>query len=322
MNVKVQLFLALLFTVHQTLAQQTEPYSLVLFSPFQYNPAFAGLEDKISLQGSFRDQWIKIPGNPSSRYFLADAPIPALGSGIGFKIQEDQHGPARQLALALTWSFSRNIGKNSLLSLGVGVQNVRYRLDGSALRTPEGTYSPNGIDHQDNLLANGAMNLSGIGYEGGIYLKTNFFEAGLSGTNLLPISLNGDKFGITLIPHYTFSTRAFLPLNSQIILQPGVLVRYTRGGLQLDSYLLGNIREKITLGGGLRGYGPQTLDGLMTTGGFQISENLSFFYTYTIPLSPLRTVTTGSHEIMFRYTIDQKLGRGILPPIIYNPRNL
>ena len=54
----------------------------------------------------------------------------------------------------------------------------------------------------------------------------------------------------------------------------------------------------------------------------QIAENISFYYTYTIPLSSLRTATTGSHEVMVRYTINQKLGRGILPPIIYNPRNL
>ena len=90
----------------------------------------------------------------------------------------------------------------------------------------------------------------------------------------------------------------------------------------LDSYVLGNIREKFTLGAGLRGFSPNTLDGLMTMAGVQIAENISFYYTYTIPLSTLRTATTGSHEVMVRYTINQKLGKGILPPIIYNPRNL
>ena len=178
------------------------------------------------------------------------------------------------------------------------------------------------MDHQDNLLSAGEIALNGIGYEGGIYLKTSFFEAGISGTNLLPLSLSQNNFAITLKPHYTFSTRAFIPLNTQLIIQPGLLMRYVQGAMQLDSYILGNIREKFTLGGGLRGYNPNSLDGLMTIAGIQIAENINFFYTYTIPLSIIRTATTGSHEIMMRYTINQKLGKGILPPIIYNPRNL
>ncbi|MEY4029714.1 MAG: hypothetical protein RJA90_913 [Bacteroidota bacterium] len=105
-------------------------------------------------------------------------------------------------------------------------------------------------------------------------------------------------------------------------MQPGIIMRYVMGNLQLDSYVLGNIREKFTLGTGLRGFSPNTLDGLMTMAGIQIAENISFFYTYTIPLSAISTATSGSHEVMVRYTINQKLGKGILPPIIYNPRNL
>ena len=76
--------------------------------------------------------------------------------------------------------------------------------------------------------------LSGVSYEGGVYLKTNFFEAGISGANLLPTALNGENFGITLLPHYTFSSRAFLPVNTQLIIQPGILLRVVSGLLQLD----------------------------------------------------------------------------------------
>lgn len=322
MNLKNIIFITCILITYKCVSQQIDPYSLVIFSPFQYNPAYTGLDDKITIQGSFRDQWIKIPGNPSSRYFLVDAPIPALGSGIGIKIQEDQFGASRQVSLGLNWSYSRNLSKNSTLSIGLGIGNQRYSLNGGILRTPDGNYSSTSINHQDNLLPNGEIALSGISYEGGVYLKTNFFEAGFSASNLLPISLNQGDFGITLQPHYTFTSKAFIPLTTQVIVQPGIIMRYVMGNLQLDSYVLGNIREKFTLGTGLRGFSPNTLDGLMTMAGIQIAENISFFYTYTIPLSTIRTVTTGSHEVMMRYTINQKLGKGILPPIIYNPRNL
>jgi type IX secretion system PorP/SprF family membrane protein len=322
MNLKNIIFITCILMTYKSVSQQIDPYSLVIFSPFQYNPAYTGLDDKITIQGSFRDQWIKIPGNPSSRYFLVDAPIPALGSGIGLKIQEDQFGASRQVSLGLNWSFSRNLSKNSTLSIGLGIGNQRYSLNGGILRTPDGSYSSTSINHQDNLLPNGEIALSGISYDGGVYLKTNFFETGFSASNILPISLNQGDFGITLQPHYTFSSKAFIPITTQVIVQPGIIMRYVIGNLQLDSYVLGNIREKFTLGTGLRGFSPNTLDGLMTMAGIQIAENISFFYTYTIPLSTIRTATSGSHEVMVRYTINQKLGKGILPPIIYNPRNL
>ena len=99
MNLKNILFVSFIMMTYRSVSQQLDPYSLIIFSPFQYNPAYTGLDDKITLQGSFRDQWIKIPGNPSSRYFLVDAPIPALGSGIGIKIQEDQLGQAGKYPL-------------------------------------------------------------------------------------------------------------------------------------------------------------------------------------------------------------------------------
>ncbi|MEY4259882.1 MAG: hypothetical protein RL656_855 [Bacteroidota bacterium] len=322
MNLKNIIFITCILITYKCVSQQIDPYSLVIFSPFQYNPAYTGLDDKITIQGSFRDQWIKIPGNPSSRYFLVDAPIPALGSGIGIKIQEDQFGASRQVSLGLNWSYSRNLSKNSTLSIGLGIGNQRYSLNGGILRTPDGNYSSTSINHQDNILPNGEISLSGISYEGGVYLKTNFFEAGFSASNMLPISLNQGDFGIILQPHYTFSSKAFIPLTTQVIVQPGIIMRYVMGNLQLDSYVLGNIREKFTLGTGLRGFSPNTLDGLMTMAGIQIAENISFFYTYTIPLSAISTATSGSHEVMVRYTINQKLGKGILPPIIYNPRNL
>jgi type IX secretion system PorP/SprF family membrane protein len=322
MNFKNFIICVSILLTYRGAGQQIDPYSLIILSPFQYNPAYTGLDDKISIQGSFRDQWLKVPGNPSSRYLLLDAPIPALGSGIGIKLQEDQFGAGKLLSLGLNWSYSRILNKNSVLSIGIGVVNQRYGLNGSLLRTPGGNYSATLVDHQDNLLSAGEIALNGIGYEGGIYLKTSFFEAGISGTNLLPLRLSQNNFAITLKPHYTFSTRAFIPLNTQLIIQPGLLMRYVQGAMQLDSYILGNIREKFTLGGGLRGYNPNSLDGLMTIAGIQIAENITFFYTYTIPLSNIRTATTGSHEIMMRYTINQKLGKGILPPIIYNPRNL
>jgi type IX secretion system PorP/SprF family membrane protein len=322
MNVKKFIFCVFISLTYKSIGQQIEPYSLIVLSPFQYNPGYAGLDDKIIIQGSFRDQWLKVPGNPSSKYFLLDAPIPALGSGIGLKIQEDQFGAGKLLSLGFNVSYAKNLSKNSVLSLGVGVIHQRYGLNGSLLRTPGGNYSATLTDHQDNLLSNGEISMNGLGYEGGIYLKTNFLEAGLSGTNLLPVRFSQQNFGITLKPHFTFSTRAFIPLNTQLIIQPGVLFRYVQSAMQLDTYILGNIMEKFTLGGGLRGYNPNSLDGLMAIGGIQITENISFFYTYTIPLSPISTSTTGSHEIMMRYTINQKLGKGILPPIIYNPRNL
>lgn len=295
---------------------------MALMSPFQFNPAYAGLSDRIILQGSIREQWVNLPGSPSSRFFLADAPVPALGSGVGLRIQEERFGASRQLTIGLGWSVSRTLSKGTVLALGLGVSQVRRGLQGSLLRTPSGSYGPNQLDHRDEGLPAGDLVMQALSSEGGIYLKTPFLEAGLAATHLLPVKLDGGGLQLVLQPHYTFSAKGFLPVNTQLILEPGMLGRYVAGAFQLDTWISGNLREKFTLGTGFRGFSPATLDACLVTGGISLSERLSLQYTYAIPLSPLRTVQAGSHEFMVRYHIDAKLGRGVLPPIIYNPRNL
>ena len=61
---------------------------------------------------------------------------------------------------------------------------------------------------------------------------------------------------------------------------------------------------------------------LAVIGGFKLSENISFVYAYDLSLSKLKNFNNGSHEVMIRYNLNKPIGKGVPPPIIYNPRSL
>jgi len=44
------------------------------------------------------------------------------------------------------------------------------------------------------------------------------------------------------------------------------------------------------------------------------------FYAFDLPLSTLRDVHNGSHEIGLTYNINAGIGQGKLPAVIYHPR--
>jgi hypothetical protein len=70
-----------------------------------------------------------------------------------------------------------------------------------------------------------------------------------------------------------------------------------------------------------RGFAPDLKDAVVLMAGFKIFKHLRLGYSYDIALSSLNDVSTGSHEVYVRYTINIK---DLVNPgkIIYNPRNL
>jgi hypothetical protein len=75
-------------------------------------------------------------------------------------------------------------------------------------------------------------------------------------------------------------------------------------------------------GFGLRGLGVGNVESMTFLVGGRINPNFVVIYSFDNVLSPFKTSSTGSHELVLRYTLSKNLGTGKLPPIIYNPRYL
>ena len=87
---------------------------------------------------------------------------------------------------------------------------------------------------------------------------------------------------------------------------------------QTDLSAVFHWRENIFAGVSFRGIEAQ--DAVIILAGLQVTEKTTFAYSFDIPVSPLKTVNRGSHELILRYNLNKPIGEGKLPPIIYNPR--
>jgi len=113
-----------------------------------------------------------------------------------------------------------------------------------------------------------------------------------------------------------------IDLANAITFHPSVFVKSDVLETQVDFSALFSYDDNISLGASFRGYSENTADAVAIIGGLKLSDNIRLFYSYDLTLSDINTVSTGSHEIMINYNLNKDFGKGVPPPIIYNPRNL
>lgn len=303
-----------------TYAQQSTQYSMYMLNKFAQNPAYAGMDNSLSVTGVFRKQWIDLPGSPTYQNVNAHMPLYIASGGIGINFENDVIGAEKSTLMTLAYNYQLPIGKIGILSIGVAGGLFQKELNGEVLRTPDGNYEGVLIDHRDDILPNTLETGQTPVFEAGVFLQTEKLEIGLSAKNLVEPSVELSTLSMQLRRTY-FATAAYrLDIGDAVALKPSVMVRSDATQTQMDFSLLAFINENIFGGGSYRGYSTTTSDAVAIILGLKISEQLNFAYAYDITVSNLNTVSNGSHEVMLNYNFGKPIGKGKLPPIIYNPR--
>jgi type IX secretion system PorP/SprF family membrane protein len=303
-------------------AQQQAQYSLYMLNPYGANPAAAGLEKTLVATGGFRSQWVGLAGSPVTQYISVSLPLSILSSGVGISVENESIGARRGIAAKASYAFIKKMGE-SQLSFGASAGILQGSMDGAKLRTPEGDYLQGVIDHQDKFL--NSVNVNGIvpTFDAGIYFKSNKLDFGVSVANLTEPKLTLDKQVVTQLQlkrHYLAYAATQFNLFAGFVAHPSVLVKSDGKQMQIDFSTIFRYDNNFFVGTTFRGYTKTTQDALVLLGGFKLNPKMAIAYSYDITLSPLKTVNTGSHEIVLQYNIGRELGKGKLPPIIYNPR--
>ncbi|MCH2042644.1 MAG: PorP/SprF family type IX secretion system membrane protein [Saprospiraceae bacterium] len=307
-------------------AQQPAQYSTYMLNPYVYNPAYAGLDESLSMTGVFRKQWVSFPGTPTSVHFNAHMPIEYIRSGVGFAIEYDALGAEKNINLQASYNYIIDMGESGKLSIGASGAWLQKTLDGSILRAPDGNYEGNGIDHDDDLIPNAKMTASTFSASAGIMYKHRLFSVGVA-TNNLPaptISLEaGNVAQIRYVRNYFLMGQFNWQINRDFSLHPSLLLK-----ADFDSKLQGEIsaifKYKDNIFGGLafRGYSNTTTDALVFLVGMKITKQFTLAYAYDLSVSRLSSFNSGSHEVVLNYNLGKKIGKEIPAKIIYNPRFL
>lgn len=303
-------------------AQHGAPFSLFGWNQMNWNPAYAGLDHSLSVTGQIRSQWQGIADNPETQQLNLHAPVYFLQSGVGLLFENDVLGASEYLRLGLNYSYHLDLG-NSVLALGIGAEQVQRSLDGSRLRTPDGTYLDDvALDHADGILPTGQVSGRVLNFSAGAYFTSEQFQAGVAVRNVAEPVIDLETTGI-LLPRQFFVFASYdYDLGSSFRVTPAVQLSMMAGSMQSQAGLMLHYNENLSAGASYRGYGSTSNDAIAVLLGVKLSENIRLGYAYDAGLSGLSNVHRGSHEILINYNLNKRILGGRLPKIIYNPRSL
>lgn len=318
------LILCLLLSWITLAAQQPAQYSLFMMNNLNWNPAYAGLDNALSITGVYRSQWQGISGNPVGQNVSIHAPLYVLRGGIGANLENDELGAERRTNATLMYNYQLPIGRRGILSLGANVGLAQRTIDGTKLRTPEGTYiNDQTIIHNDDLLPVVPLTARVPTFGAGAYFYTERFGAGIATRHLSEPYVDLDaSLSIRLRRAYFLTMEGRFDLGNGVAFKPSLMVQADQSQVQANLAAIFQYNSNILLGASLRGYSNNSLDAAAVIVGFNLSESISLAYAYDFTLSELNQVSNGSHEVMINYRLNKSLGNGRLPKIIYNPRAL
>ena len=322
MKRKLHLLIAFIFACLHLAAQQTPQYSLYMLNQFGQNPAYAGLDNTLSATGVYRTQWVGLAGAPVTQIVNAHMPLNFISSGIGIQIENDILGASQRTGASLAYSYQLELNRNSRLSIGINGGIVQQSLDGSKLRTPDGTYDPdqNIIIHNDDILPIGNISTNLPIFSAGVFYQAERLEIGLGVLNLQEPTANFTDLSLKLRRSYYLSASYTIELSRTLILKPSVQVKSDIVQTQIEASTLARYKDNFFLGASYRGFTAQSRDAIVALGGFKLNDKWTIGYAYDFTLSALKTVNNGSHEILLNYNFGKPIGQGVPPKIIYNPR--
>ena len=298
-------------------AQQPAQYSLYMLNPYNFNSAYAGLDESVSATGVFRQQWLGLEGSPQSQDFNVHMPVYFIKSSFGLGIENDVLGAERNLKITAAYNYQQKLGEG-WISGGIRGGFLQKTLDGSLLRARD-------QDQTDNFIPVGIETSIAPILDAGVYYKGESIEIGLSANNILQNSVDfvlDEPISIEFLRNYFFIFAYNFDVGTKFNVSPSLLLKTDIQEFQTDLSLIVEYNDNIMLGASFRGYNSNTIDAAVMLAGMKVTENLTIAYAYDLPISGLGATNLGSHEVILNYNLDKVFGAGVPPKIIYNPRFL
>ena len=275
-------------------AQSLPMYSQYMYNMVNINPAYAGSRGVPSLSVLWREQWVGLPGSPSTRSFSYDLPTNNKKMGMGIQLFDDKYvNYIKRTGLNLYYNIKIPVSEKGVLSMGLkgGLYNDTKNLNNAYLGASSQYLTD--ITFANNF--NKIVPLAGAG----IYYNDDKFYAGFSAPDVLVFSkikdYNSDNalFQVNEI-HYFVTAGYSFDVNEDVQIKPSALLKATSGSpLAFD--LNTNVWLHNVIGAGISYRTNESILAMVET---QVSPQLRFGYAYDMPFK-----RPNSHELFLRYEL-------------------
>ncbi len=302
------------------LAQRWPQQSWWQQSPERLNPAASANAYSLSATGFLRQQYNNLPGAPTTIGLTIASPIYIVNAGGALSVERDQIGVQEVTQARGSLAFAALSRENLRVSVGFGASLKNSRINGQDLRTDDGDYGGGLIDHRDGILPNGGISATTLGLDAGVAVTFGETQVGVSVLDLNAPSDEYETLSVTWPRTYLAFATTTLPINEALDLQLSAIAQNDTRTTQTQVAAFGWYNGNIGAGAAFRGFGSTSLDAASLLLGWRASPVLTFAYAYDVGLSELSDAHDGSHEISVRFELANPIGKGKLPPLIYNPR--
>ena len=276
----------------QAIAQQHAIYSQYLFNLYAINPAYAGELDALAVSASYRTQWVGFEGAPKTQNFNVHSPINRNNMAVGLQVQNDEIGARKTPGFSLGYSYKVRLTQSSKLSFGLQAGMINYQYNWQELEynqstepvafgTPRNKWIPNFDFGLMYLTKNGYVGISAMGLNNPNTIDNISSDARLSTCfNLIAGMVFKVSKRLALKPSGLLRKSLESPYQFDVNLSARYLNRY---------WFTATYRYKF---------------GMVLSAHIFITEKLHFGYSYDLPLNPLLTEQSGSHEIFIGYNFN------------------
>lgn len=274
--------------------QQQVQFTQYMYNTMSVNPAYAGTSNKLEAYLIHRSQWVGIQGAPSSQNFGVQG---AVGErlGLGLSVINDKIGPTNECYINANAAVRLKLADKVKLSLGltggIDVLNVDWT---------KGQYQSD----QDELMQSNIQNRVKPLIGAGSYLYGDNWYFGISSPNFI----QKDQFGregeamINTNVHWYFIGGYVWTISDALKFKPAVLGKMVKGApVTFDVSANFLIKEQFTAGLAYR-YN----DAVSILAGYTFKRSFFLGYSYDMTLTKLRKYGSGSHDIIFKYTLFNK----------------
>ncbi|NND77177.1 MAG: type IX secretion system membrane protein PorP/SprF [Flavobacteriales bacterium] len=306
--------IALLFVFigfQQAFAQQDYQFTQFMYDRLSINPGVAGSVDNSICATLFgRQQWSGFDNAPKTGLLNAHMPVQRWNSGVGASVFYDKLGQETNTVARLHYAYQFQNFLKGKLGAGVSLGMISKKLGNEWIAIdPVG-----GDDLIPNNKTSGAIFDLGFG----LYYYTPQFYLGLSSTHLTEGDIK--EVNITAARHYWLQTGYTYAMNSNIDINPNVIVKSDAAATSVDLNLTAMYQKTIWLGVSYR-----TEDAIAPMIGYQTAlqngkSMLKIGYSYDVNTSLIADYSDGGHEVMVNYCL--KLEKPLPPQIFRDPRFL